>query len=67
MEVSGELSMTRVFPVVLALLVELGLELGLDEHAASPAASRQGAATATSRLGLCNLLIFSFSRIIFGS
>jgi hypothetical protein len=67
MEVSGELSMTRVFPVVLALLVELGLELVLDEHAASPAASRQAAATAASRLGLCNLLIFSFSRIIFGS
>jgi hypothetical protein len=64
MEVSGELSMTRVFPVVLALLVELGLELELDEHAASPAASRTAAATAMMRLGLCNLLIFSFSRVI---
>jgi hypothetical protein len=58
MEVSGELSMTRVFPVVLALVVELGVVvLELDEHAASAAASRQATATARSRLGLCNLLI----------
>jgi hypothetical protein len=49
--------MTSVFPVVLALLVELGLELELDEHAASAAASKQATATARSRLWLCNLLI----------
>ena len=56
MEVSGELSMTRVFPVVLALeLAELELEL--DEHAASPPASTAAAATVSSRLWLCNLLI----------
>src|SRR5271166_167716 len=53
MEVSGELSMTRVFPVVVA--VELVLEL--DEHAASPPASTAAAVTASSRLWLCNLLI----------
>jgi hypothetical protein len=43
--------MTRVFPVALLLLelVVLGLEL-LDEHAASPAASRPAAPTAKSRL-----------------
>jgi hypothetical protein len=34
MEVSGELSMTRVFPVVVALVLVL-VELELDEHAAS--------------------------------
>jgi hypothetical protein len=52
MVVSGELSMTRVFPVVAALLVELGLELELelDEQAASPAASRPAVATAKNRL-----------------
>jgi hypothetical protein len=59
MEVSGELSMTRVFPVVVALLDELALvlELVLDEHAASPAASRTAAARPMNCLGLCNLLI----------
>jgi hypothetical protein len=59
MEVSGELSMTRVFPVVVALpeLAELELELELDEHAASPPASTPTAATARNRLDLCNLLI----------
>src|SRR5271165_1013758 len=55
MEVSGELSMTRVLPVVLAL--ELALVLELDEHAASPPASTAAAPTANSRLWLCNLLI----------
>jgi hypothetical protein len=49
--------MTSVFPVVLALLVELPLGLELDEHAASPAASRPAAPTAMSRLWLCKLLI----------
>jgi hypothetical protein len=59
MVVSGELSMTRVFPVVAALPVELALVLGLelDEQAASPAASRPAAASAMSLLRLCNLLI----------
>src|SRR5580658_10052056 len=57
MVVSGELSMTRVFPVVAALLVELPLELVLDEQAASPAVSRPAAASAMSLLRLCNLLI----------
>ena len=57
--VSGELSMTRVFPVVAALLVpdaELELELEL-EHAPSPTASMQAAAAAKSHLILCDLLI----------
>src|SRR5580658_5139198 len=59
MVVSGELSMTRVFPVVAALPVELalGLELELDEQAASPAVSRPAPASAMSLLRLCNLLI----------
>src|SRR5271157_4300069 len=57
MEVSGELSMTRVLPVVLALELELALVLELDEHAASPPASTAAAPTANSRLWLCNLLI----------
>jgi hypothetical protein len=59
MVVSGELSMTRVFPVVEALLeldAELELELEL-EHAPSPAASKQAVAAAKSHLILCNLLI----------
>jgi hypothetical protein len=55
MEVSGELSMTRVFPVVVALPVEpelvLVLELALDEHAATPAASRTAADRAKNCLG----------------
>jgi hypothetical protein len=49
--------MTRVFPVVAALLVldaEVELEL---EHAPSPAASKQAVAAAKSHLILCNLLI----------
>jgi hypothetical protein len=57
---SGELSMTRVFPVALLVPVELELELELVpelEHAASPAASRPAAPTAKSRLWLCDLLI----------
>jgi hypothetical protein len=51
--------MTRVFPVVEALPVELALELELelDEQAASPAVSRPAAASAISLLRLCNLLI----------
>jgi hypothetical protein len=58
MEVSGELSMIRVFPVVLALPALAELELGeLDEHAASPPASTVTAVIARSRLDLCNLLI----------
>jgi hypothetical protein len=57
MDVSGELSMTRVFPTAVLVEVEVELELELDEHAASPAASRRAAAIARSRLGLCNLLI----------
>jgi hypothetical protein len=56
MDVSGELSMTRVFPIVEAELDELVLELVL-EHAATPAASKQAATTANSCLRLCNLLI----------
>jgi hypothetical protein len=52
--------MTRVFPVVAALLepdaAELELELEL-EHAPSPAASKQAVAAAKSHLILCNLLI----------
>jgi hypothetical protein len=48
--------MTRVFPT--AVLVELELvELELDEHAATPAASASAAAIAKTRLDLCNLLI----------
>jgi hypothetical protein len=65
MEVSGELSMTRVFPVVVALPELAELELELDEHAARPPASRPAAATAKSRLDLCNLLI-SFVFLSFG-
>jgi hypothetical protein len=65
MAVSGELSMTRVLPVVLALLPELALvlELVLDEHAATPPASRTAAARARNCLGRCNLLIFSFFQV----
>jgi hypothetical protein len=58
--VSGELSITRVFPVVVPPLAELAAEPELElelEHAASPAASRPAVATARSRLWLCNLLI----------
>jgi hypothetical protein len=57
---SGELSMTRVLPVVAAapvlepVLPELEV---LDEHAASPAASKPAAPMAKSRLWLCILLI----------
>jgi len=47
---SGELSMTRVFPVAVLALVLPELGLLLDEHAASPAASRPAAPTAKSRL-----------------
>src|SRR5712675_1337463 len=59
---SGELSMTRVLPVIAAPLElepdpGLELELGLDEHAAIPPASTPAAATAKNRLWLCNLLI----------
>src|SRR5512142_666649 len=56
---SGELSMTRVFPVAAApVLVPVLPELELpDEHAASPAASKPAAPTAKSRLWLCILLI----------
>jgi hypothetical protein len=55
MEVSGELSITRVFPVVVALPVEpelaFVLELVLDEQAATPAASRTAADRAKNCLG----------------
>src|SRR3954454_25070570 len=57
---SGELSMTRVFPVVVAepVFEPVAPELELlDEHAASPAASKPAAPTARSRLWLCILLI----------
>src|SRR5256885_17146980 len=57
---SGELSMTRVFPVVVAepVFEPVAPELVLlDEHAASPAASKPAAPTAKSRLWLCILLI----------
>jgi hypothetical protein len=57
MVVSGELSMTRVFPVVAALL-ELEAELELElEHAPSPTASKQAVTAAKSHLILRNLLI----------
>src|ERR1700678_264366 len=57
MVVSGELSMTRVFPVVAAVF-ELDGELEPDlEHAPSPTASKQAAAVAKSHLILCSLLI----------
>jgi hypothetical protein len=49
--------MTRVLPVVAALL-ELDAELELElEHAPSPTASKQAVAAAKSHLILCNLLI----------
>jgi hypothetical protein len=57
---SGELSMTRVLPVAVPafVLVPVPPELELlDEHAASPAASKPAAPTARSRLWLCILLI----------
>src|SRR5260370_13287939 len=59
MVVPVEVDMTRVFPVVEALPVELEpvLELDLDEQAASPAVSRPAAASAMSLLRRCNLLI----------
>jgi len=48
---SGELSMTRVFPVALPVFVFVAPELEpLDEHAASPAASKPAAPTARNRL-----------------
>jgi hypothetical protein len=52
MAVSGELSMTRVFPVAVPVFAAPGLELELelDEQAASPPASTPAAATAQSRL-----------------
>jgi hypothetical protein len=57
-EVSGELSITRVFPVVVPAELDVEPELELElEHAASPAASRPAVATAKSPLWLCNLLI----------
>ena len=57
MVVSGELSMTRVFPVVEALL-ELDAELELElEHAPSPTASKEAVAAAKSHLILCDLFI----------
>jgi len=48
--------MTRVFPTAV-LVLGVVVELELDEHAATPAASRSAAATAKSRLVLSNLLI----------
>jgi len=48
--------MTRVFPTAV-LVLGVVVELELDEHAATPAASTRAAATAKSRLALCNLLI----------
>jgi hypothetical protein len=50
MEVSGELSMTRVLPVAVLVPVELELELEFVEHAPSPAASKTAAVTARSCL-----------------
>jgi hypothetical protein len=52
MAVSGELSMTRVFPVAVPAFAEPEpeFELELDEQAASPPASTPAAATAQSRL-----------------
>jgi hypothetical protein len=48
---SGELSMTRVFPVALPVFEFVPPELEwLDEHAASPAASKPAAPTARYRL-----------------
>jgi hypothetical protein len=48
---SGELSMTRVFPVALPVFEFVPPELEwLDEHAASPAASKPAAPTARNRL-----------------
>ena len=48
---SGELSMTRVLPVVAAPVFVFEPELEpLDEHAASPAASKPAAPTARNRL-----------------
>jgi hypothetical protein len=51
-EVSGELSITRVFPVVVAgLLPDADGELELElEHAASPTPSKPAVAAAMSRL-----------------
>jgi hypothetical protein len=57
-EVSGELSITRVLPVVAPALLDVEPELELElEQAASPAASRPAVAIAKSRLCLCDLLI----------
>src|SRR5436190_18080513 len=65
---SGELSITRVFPVAAELVFEPVLpELELpDEHAASPAASKPAAPTARSRLWLCILLISLVFLLCFG-
>jgi hypothetical protein len=70
MLVSGELSITRVAPVVVPDFAgddddELGLD-ELDEHAATPAASRVAAATATNRLWFGNLLIIPVSSFLSG-
>src|SRR5438045_4079781 len=56
---SGELSITRVFPVAAEPVLEPVVPelVLLDEHAASPAASKPAAPTAKSRLWLCILLI----------
>src|SRR5205085_11118131 len=56
---SGELSITRVFPVAAEPVLEPVLPelVLLDEHAASPAASKPAAPSAKSRLWLCILLI----------
>src|SRR5690242_18105363 len=66
---SGELSMTRVFPVAAEPVFEpvLPEELGLlDEHAASPAAGKPPAPAAKSRLWLCILLITLVFLLCFG-
>src|SRR5580698_5329551 len=63
MLVSGELSITRVAPVLAAAGVDdfaTGLD-ELDEQAATPAASRPAASTATNLLWVGNLLIFCLS------
>src|ERR1700677_1809539 len=60
MLVSGELSITRVAPELAAAgVVSDPVAAGLDEleQAATPAASRPAAATATNRLWLTNLFI----------
>jgi hypothetical protein len=69
-EVSGELSITRVWPVLVPDdddVAEPGV-VELDEHAATPAASNPADATAMNRLWFGNLLfiLLSFLSVIEG-